>query len=285
MGTPTPKPVTQTNTVKLGPEQKQVFDLAFPSIQAYANSTPQLFPGTGIAGFSPWEQQAQQSALGAVPTASGLATGAAGAQSKLLDPNFMLNPNQYVTGAMNSVTQQVTDNLQRNILPAVRTSATMASGPDAHTSKEGIATGLAIGETNKGLSQALSDMLLRNYTQGLGTMSSAIAQNPSVIQQQLMPANIMSGVGGQQRAMEQAGLDEQIRQFYAQQDLPLSRAQQLLNLISGMPGGSGVSTVTPSTPQANPWMQGLGLGMTALGFATGNPMMAMSGMSGAGMGK
>lgn len=281
MGAPKPQNVTQTNTVKLSPEQQQIFDMALPSIQGYAAQTPQLFPGSGIAGFNPFEVQGQQYATGvAAPQAQSLAQQAAGTQSQLLDPNFMLNPNQYLMAGMDAVTNKVTQNLNENILPGIRGTSTQAAGPGAFTTREGIAQGLAIDRTNQGLSAALSDMLLKNYTAGLGGLSTAIGQNPSVLQQQLFPANIYSAVGGQQRGLEQAQLDEQIRQFYAQQDLPLSKAQQLLSLISGMPGGSGVSTVTPAKPQTDMLSKILGNAMMAVGVMTGMPTMG----TGTGMG-
>lgn len=273
MGTPTPKPITQTTQTKLGPQQQQIFDLAFPSIQQYASSQPQLFPGTGIAGFSPMELLGQSTATGqAAPIGATLASAASGAQQKLLNPDFMLNPNQYTQGAMDAVTHRVTQNLMENVLPGIRSGATVAGGPySGGQTKQGVAEGLAIGRTNQGLSDALANMLLQNYTTGLGTMSKAIADNPSVMQQQLFPSSVYGAVGAQQRGLEQAQLDEQIRQFYAQQDLPLSRAQQLVSLIGGMPGGQGVTTVQPSMAQANPWMQGLGAAITGMGIVSGMP--------------
>lgn len=285
MGPPKSPQITQTSQVKLGPEQQQVFDQAFPSINAYAQQTPKLFPGTGIAGFNPWELFGQGQVTGtAAPQAQALATSGANAQQQLLDPNFMLNPNQYVMGAADAMTRKVTDNLFQTILPRIRSASTLASGPYAHNTKEGIATGQAIGQTNQGLSDALANMLLANYTQGLGGMSQAIAHNPSVIQSQIMPASMYASVGGQERAMEQAQLDERIRQFYAQQDLPLSRAQQLLQLMQGIPGGQGVSTVTGAMAQTNPIMQALGFGLQGLGLMGGMPGLGFGGM-GLGMGK
>jgi hypothetical protein len=284
MGQPKAQNVTQTNTVKLGPEQQKLFDLAFPYAEGWAKQPTQLFPGTGIAGFTGPEALGQASALN-VAGSTQLPGQAAAAQSKLLDPNFMLNPNQYVQAAADATTGQVTKNLMENILPGIRSGATSAGGMySGGSSRQGIAEGLAIDRTNAGLSDALSRMYLSNYTAGLGAMGEAVARNPSVLNQQLFPANIYGAVGGQQRAMQQAQLDEQIKNFYAQQDLGLSKSQQLISLLSGMPGGSGVSTVKPAVPQTNPLMQALGIGMQLAGMSMGMPGMGMPGM-GMGMGK
>lgn len=281
MGAPkSPGTVTQTNTVKLGPEQKKVFDLAFPSIEAYAASTPTLFPGTGVAPFNPTEVAGQQALLGAA--GSPLVGAGANAQQVLLDPSQMLAPNQYVNAAADATVQRTTQNLMENILPQIRSGSTVAGGAySGGATRQGVAEGRAIEGTNQQLSNALADMYLKNYSTGLSAMTQAIGQNPSVLQTQLFPGSVMGAVGGQQRGLEQAQLDEEIRKFYTAQDLDLSKSQQLLNLISGMPGGTGTSTVTGAYPQQSPLMQALGLGTTALGLFSGMPGMGL----GMGMGK
>jgi hypothetical protein len=209
---------------------------------------------------------------------------AADAQKFLLDPNNMLRPNQYVQAAADATTGQVTRNLTESVLPTIRTGATQAGGMySGGASRQGIAEGLAVGRTNEALSDALAKMHLANYTAGLGAMGDAIARNPSVLNQQLFPAGVYSAVGGQQRALQQAQLDEQIKNFYATQDLDLSKAQQLINLVGGMPGGTGVSTATGAVPKPNPAMQALGIGMQLAGLGMGMPGMGMPGM-GMGMG-
>lgn len=279
MGQPKAPQVTQTNQTKLGPEQSQIFDLAMPSIQSYAASTPQLFTGSGIAGFNPLEQQAQQGYVQtAAPQAGQLATQAAGTQANLMNPDFMLNPNQYVHAAADATTEKTTANLMENILPQIRSGSQVSSGQySGGGTRQGVAEGLAIGKTSSSISDSLADMYLKNYSQGLNTMAGQVNANQGVMQQQLFPHDILSAVGGQQRSLEQATLDEQIRKFYAEQDLDLSKGQQLLNLISGMPGGVGTSTATGALPKTNPLVQGLGMASTASGLFGGGGLN-MAGM-------
>lgn len=288
MGSSQPKDITQTNKVVLSPQQQAIADKAMPYITNYASTPNTLFPGTAIAGFNPLETQGQNAAVGAAGTAGDLAGAAAGTQGKLLDLNFLLNPNQYVRAAADATTQQVTDNLKENILPAVRTGVQTTGGQySGGATRGGVAEGLAIGKTNQALSQALSDMYFKNYTGGLATASNAVAANPSVIQSQIMPALWTSAVGAQQRSMAQAQLDEEVQKFYAGQQLDLNKAKDIMELVGTMPGATGVSTVTPSAPQSNPFSTGIGATMAILGLMSGNPMMALSGASSAagGMGK
>jgi hypothetical protein len=88
----------------------------------------------------------------------------------------------------------------------------------------------------------------------------------------------MQMIGGQQQGMEQAQLDEMIQRFYTQQDLPLLQSQQLMALIQGMPGATGVSTVRGAQPQTSGLQQAIGLGMTMLPMLMGAPPIPGMGM-------
>ena len=62
---------------------------------------------------------------------------------------------------LNAITSQVTRNLQRNILPGINSGAIAAGGFGG--SRQGIAQGLAIGDTNQGLSNALAGLYGNAY--------------------------------------------------------------------------------------------------------------------------
>lgn len=274
MGAPSPpSTVTQTNKIELSPEQKKLYDLAFPFAEQYAGSNPQIYSGQTIANFSPTEQAGQQMMLGAAAPGAQLAGQAAGAQSQLLDPNFMLNPNQYVHAAADAATGRVTDNLQQRILPQLRTQNQVAGGQySGGSTRGGIAEGLAVGQTNDALSRAIADMYLSNYNTGLGAMGQAIDRNKGVQSQMLFPGQVYSAVGASERGLEQAQLDEAAAKFYAEQDIPFSMASAIHSLADGMPGGGSTSTVRGATPQGNPLMQGLGAMSSVLGMFGGMPL-------------
>lgn len=285
MGAPKqPNTITQTNKVELSPEQKEIFGLAMPKIRDYANSTPQLYDGSGIADFNPWQIAGQESWLNAAQNAGGLAGQAQATQSLLMNPDFMLNPNQYLGPAAQGVSRHVTENLMENILPGIRSGATSAGGQySGGSTRQGIAEGRAIQGSSREISDALARMFLQNYQSGMQGLQSAVQNNSGVMQQGLFPGTVMNAVGGQRQAMDQAKLDEQIARFYTMQDLPLLQSQQLMNLISGMPGASGVSTVQGAQPKTSGWQQALGLGMTLLPMMMGMPPGMGMGMGGSGM--
>lgn len=287
MGSSTPPSTTQTSTFQMSPQQTDLFNTAFPFAKQYASTPIKQYDGSGIAPLSQEEQAAQSQYMGtAVPQTQALATQAAGAQSKMLDPNFMLDPNNnpYLQHAAQSVTDLTTRDFLQKVLPSLRSADTSATGMySGGSTKAGQAEGIATAQTGQNLSNSLTDMMYRAYQGGLGGMQQAISANPNVQGQQLMPGDIQAAVGGQNRGMEQAKLDELIRKFYTGQELPMLQAQELMALLQGMPGGTTVGTATGSTPQVNPVMAGLG--GAASGAAIGSMVMPGIGTGvGAGLG-
>lgn len=272
MGGSSPSHTSQTTKVELSPEQKQIFGIAFPYAQKYAETPLQQFQGSGVVGFDPHEISAQQELLNTTkPTMSALSDNAIGTHQILNNDvlgnvGFQLDVanNPYLKAAADSMMAGMNKNLTEQQLPAVRSGATQSSGMySGASSKSGIAEGQAIAGTNTAISDAITKAMLSQYNTGMGNLAGAAKLNlealPTLQASTLKAPSIEAAVGGQNRALEQAKLDEQIRNFYTGQSLPFLQAQELMGLISGMPGGQTVSNATGSVPQANPVMQGIGL--------------------------
>ena len=69
--------------------------------------------------------------------------------------------NPYLQDQANAITGQVNNNLQTNILPGIDAQAQQVGGYGG--SRQGIAQGLAIGQSNLGLSSALSNLYGQSY--------------------------------------------------------------------------------------------------------------------------
>lgn len=286
MGGKTQTPTaTQSTTTTLGPEQQALFQMAFPYAQQYASTPLQQYQGSGVVGLNPTEQNAAQLASTGGATAGGLATQAAGTQAKLLDPSFMLDVanNPYLQAANAVTTADITRNLNENILPNVRSGATQAGGMySGGSSRQGIAEGQAVGRTSSAISDAITKANYDAYTRGLTGLQAAVAQNPNVQAQQLFQPGVESAIGAQERVLEQARLDEEIRKFYTGQSLPFLQAQELMSLIQGMPGATTTSTATGSV--AKPGMLQTGAGGAATGAALGSVIPGVGTAIGAGAG-
>lgn len=275
MGNKSSPSTTQTSSTELSPEQRKIFDLAFPYAEQYASNPLKRYQGSGIAGFDALETQAQNDLINNIaPGVQNLANASSRAHMMMLDPSFMLDVgnNPYLQNASRVIGDEITQNLMTNQLPTLRSGATQAGGAySGASSKSGIAEGTAVSGTNKAISDSVTKMMFDAYNRGLTGMQTAVGQTGAVQNQQLMAPSIVGAVGGQRRAMEQALLDEEIRNFYMDQSLPFLRAQELMQLLQGMPGGTTTSTATGSTPSTSSWMSAGGgaLSGTSLGSTFG----------------
>lgn len=276
MGSKAPKSTTQTNTVKLGPEQQAIADLAAPLAEQYAQTPIQLPAGSGIAGFNPYELQAQQLALStAQGGGQGLADQSLATNRFLLDP-ALLNPesNPALGAHGEAITRNLTQNLTDRILPSLRAGSTVAGGAYSGGNTRGqVAEGLAAGRTSQAAGDALANLYNQAYSTNIGALGDALRVSPLTQAGALTPSQTVGGVGAQNRAFEQATLDESRNRFLLEQSLPLIQAKELYGLISGIPGGSGVSTVVGAQPGTNPILGGLGGAATgaSTGFMLGGP--------------
>jgi hypothetical protein len=114
----------------------------------------------------------------------------------------MTNP--WLKQAQQGITDQVTKNLTTNILPSIRSGAQAVGGFGG--SRQGIAEGTAIGNTNQGLSNSLAQMGLNAYGQDQNFYT---AQRGQDLQQTQLGANMfgqgMMGLGQQGQGLYNAG--------------------------------------------------------------------------------
>ena len=78
----------------------------------------------------------------------------------------------------------------------------------------------------------------------LAQMMQGLSATPDILASMTKPAEVVSAVGAQQRAEEQAKLTEAVQRFSSEQMLPFTLAQQVAQMAYGMPGGSTTSTGT-----------------------------------------
>lgn len=278
------KPVTQTNKVELSKEQKEIYGYAKPFISQAAKNPLELYQGVTLAGFNPNETAGQQQLLQAAGgSVDQLAQAGSAANQFMLDPSKMLAPNQYTTAYGDTLVQQLTQNLQRNILPNIGRQTEVAMGPYGATSRQGIREGIAIGDTAQAGGNALAKLYSDSYGQGLEAMGRAQALNPQTIASMLTGGQVQTAVGEQQRGMEQAGIDDAMQKFYLEQNLPMMRAQDIMALMNSMPGATGVSTVQGATPGGGSKISGA-LGGAASGAAIGSAIPGIGTAIGAGIG-
>jgi hypothetical protein len=213
--------------------------------------------------------------------AQSLANQGSAAQQFMLGDVLRADSNPYMAayaqGAINPVFEQLT----RTALPAVDSGAIAAGGYGG--SRQGIAQGLAMSDATRQAFDTTAKLYSGMYDTNLGAMQKAIAMNPQVMQAGMLPGQLLAGVGADQRALEQAKLDDAVARWEWEQSLPATRLAQYMSMVQGNYGGQSSSTTSGQTPQASTAQKIVGAGLTGLsvyGAATGS-MGAALGISAA----
>ena len=273
----------------------------------YNRGAPEYYPGETLAGFDPMQKAAQQATLGYAmgPRAAGMQAGAEGSlmgtlrggqaaqnwggklarplnqgaygsltpynqgqYSDLLAGNVRRGPGTPYGEMENALTQGVTSNLQKNILPGIRqqqlmyqpggssrgaleqnkaVSAAVQSGltkplaqmyGDAYQTAQGMrmpAAQMGIGQQQYGMGYGL---------QGMGAQQASMGQYPSIMNAPLGMYGAMGGVGEQRRAMTQEGIDQDMARYQYQSNASQNALKNYMAMVTGDYG----STTTSTTP-------------------------------------
>ena len=262
-----PKPSVVTNKFEMSPEQRQLYGYAQPYVSQFAANPPQLYPGSGVAGFDPQQELAQQLALLGAGQQGNLVGQGADASSFLLGDVLYPESNPALRRTIDAATRPVYENLTENVLPAVRSGAETAG--QFGGSKEQIAEGIASREAGRTAGDIGAKISTDAYGKGLDAMTRALGLLPQTAQAINIPASTVGAVGDVRQNLNQAQLTEQVQRWLYEQNLPLEMAQSIIGLISGIPGGT--TTATGQAPGASGLQKGLGGAST--GAALGNLLL------------
>jgi len=160
--------------------------------------------------------------------------------------------NPYMQQMGDNITRQVTNNLQRNILPGIGRGAVAAGGYGG--SRQGIAEGLAIGETNNNLSGQLANLYGnqfntdRNYGLANDAMDLNVynANQNWMNQGQQMQLNTLDKIMGWNQNAYNTATNVQ--------NTPLNYYQQFANIGQGL---GGMGSQNSQNMQGNPWLGAL----------------------------
>jgi len=259
------------------------------------NQNPyQTYSGDRIAGFSPMQQQAMQSAqnMTAAPQIGQGTAAATGAALGGLDVAGQANPYGFqnqVGGYMNPYMNQILApqlaeaNRQYDIGATRQQSAATQAGAFGG-SREAIMAAENERNRNTGLNQIYGQGLNTAYTNaqnqynqnmqnqlaGYGMANQAAGQLGQLGQnqyQQNMGINqLQAQYGGQQQALQQQGLTQAYGDFQNQQNYPYKQLGFMSDMIRGLPLGQQ-STAQMYQPPGSAIGQIAGLGVGALGLA------------------
>ena len=172
----------------------------------------------------------------------------------------MQNPG--VRSMMDSNQRRVTDWLQRDALPGVRSSAAMAG--QYGSSRQGIGEGLAIGDAAGRLADANAATTMGAWDSMMRGQTTANAMIPGALQMGFLGPQTAMNIGGMQQGQLQQGINEAQDRYYH----PQNQAIDLLNMLTGVYNGSMGFTNQTSTMPGN--RLGGALGGATLGAGIAN---------------
>lgn len=271
---------TTTTTAKMSPEQQELYKLALPGVKEFAATVPERYPGQ-VAGFDPAQTAGQNIALASAIPQQMLANTALGSSTALQSPEFAAS-NPWLDQAISASVRPITEAYQQDILPGIRDQF-QGAGQGFGGSRRAIADARATSDYMRNVGDTASKLGLGAYNTNIDAMVKALGLTPQTQQAQVAPGLTVSGVGDVRQNMAQQQLNEFISGFNYEQLAPFLQSQDIISLISGIPGGTTTSLSTGNVAQANPFSKILG--GAATGASLGSAIMPGIGTGvGAGIG-
>jgi hypothetical protein len=223
--------------------------------------------------------------LGNAGTSQALADTAAGAATFNMGAGRDVATNPYlqsaISAAIRPVTQSYTDS--GGVLQGIRSAA--GNVGQYGGSRQGVAEGIAAGRYLNTVGDIASTMANQGYMSGMQNATQTMALAPQVSGMQTTAPGMVSAVGQQQGAYQQALIDAAINKWNYEQNLPSMRLAEYQNLTSGNYGGtsSGTTTAAPAQPKKNPLLAGAGGALAGAQLGSMIPGIGTSIGAGAGL--
>lgn len=251
---------------KLAPEQAQILEWIMPSINKAAQAGAQQFPGERVAGFTPAELQGQKAVAGAATGPMQSIANNAAQGTNFLTSGAALDPrtNPGLAGAVQAGIDPLREQFLTSVMPQVRSDAILSG--QFGGSEQAESTGLASNDFLRQVGNTTANIVNPAYQAGLNAMTRGLAIAPGTAGLQTAPGQALAGVGGQQRAMEQAQLDAELQKFIQENYGDLLLSEEIAQIAFGLPIGEGVTR----SQGGGPGKFGSALGGAASGAALGS---------------
>ena len=206
----------------------------------YNRGVPEYYPGETIAGFDPAQTAAQQATLGYVmgPRAAGQQSAAEASLVQGL--SGQVDPNAYNPIA-SALTNTVTSNLQKNILPGLRQNQVRYQ-PGGSSRGDMVNNRAISSAVTSGLTKPLADIYTNAYNQAQQRAVQSGNLYPSIMGAPISMYNAMGQVGDRRQALTQGQMDADMARYAYQSEAPYNALNQFMNTISGNYGSSSVNT-------------------------------------------
>lgn len=272
MGKSTPQTTTTSQSVNMGPWEKQQPYLTKAFSEAnrlYDTYNPQYFQGSTVAGMTP----EQRSAYDQITNMGGTVNPILGAQNatatdtingKFLDPST----NPYLANTFTQAADAVTRQYQTATAPG--TSAAFSAGGRYGSG----ARNQAMDQNNRALGDTLNNLATNiyggNYQAERGRQMDAANNAGTYVGNNYLPGTAAANAQGAIQGQSQRELDDQVARWNFEQNLPYNKLNSYLAAVQGNYGQSGTSTGTQTQQvYSNPFGQVLGALLSGASAAGG----------------
>jgi hypothetical protein len=232
------------------------------STSLYQQGGPQMSPDSRVAPFNQSELAAQTTLQNAAGDAGNLANSAGAAAHFNLGAGRDPNSNPFLQSAIRSATQPVIDNLLEQALPRIRNQSFLSGTYGG--SRQGIAEGNAVRDTARVATDTASQMANQGYLSGQANATNTMQLLPTLQQGFAAPATMQGAVGEQERALQEAVLNENANRYEYNQQLPYQNLTQYGNAVRQPFGTEGGTTTTVPPPSTASQIAGGALSIPAL---------------------
>lgn len=276
-----PTSTTQTTSVELSPEQRELFNLALPALTEFAANPPQPFPGQTVAGFDPAQIAGQQTLVNqAQGGLTNLGQSALDASQFFLGPGMDPTSNPFLQAAIGAAVQPIVENFTQGILPNIRGEA-ITSGQFGG-SRQGIAEGVASTGVSRAIGETASGLANQGFQASLEAATRALALAPQTGGLLLQPGGVLSAVGETRQGQQQAFLNDELNRYMQEQFTPYLVAKDVAGTAFGIPGASTIGAGTAAG--GGPSQVQSALGGAAVGASLGSTFGTAAGPYGTAIG-
>ncbi len=263
---------SQTQTTEPWEGQKYPLELGMrEAVKLYQSYRPEFYEGQATAQFTQPQLASQQYLQDYAQSVQPLISQGQQMAGFLSGGGAMdIANNPYVTGVGDVMTGQISDRLMRDVLPSIRSQ--YRPGQAFGGSRENLAVGRAVEGATQQMGDALTQLYGGAYGQGLQATGQAQQNLPMMTQLGAYPAQLLEDVGAQQRAYEQALIDQDMAHYQFDMEQPYDRLNRLMSVAGGGTYG-GSSTVPGAASSTNPFAAALGGAATGAGIGSVVPVI------------
>ncbi len=217
--------------------------------KVYNTSSP-YYAGNMTAAFTPYETAAQTSLANSATSGAlkNSADQAAQAYKYATTDAIDVGNNKYVQDAIKASTQNVTEQLLKSTLPALRASS-IGTG-NLGSSRSSLSEAAAVDAAAEDALNASAGISNNAYQSGLAALTDALKNTGTTQTAIQAPATTLSNVGAQQRAYNQALLNEDVAKWQYNTNLAANKLADYAGVVSGNYGATGTTTTQGASGDA-----------------------------------